>query len=268
MTLTRSIGSLSIVGVIALYTLVHVAYVVAEGTDVQDSVFLWAGPVSLICMCFAILISTRPRLVEDYFGGLDRMYQVHKWLGISAMILFALHFAQSLGGGGGGRPDMGMDVRAGGGSGGGEWIEATGMYPMIGFFLLILLTLNRKFAYHHWIRTHLLMGLLFIGVSVHAVLVLLEGREIAMASLPGAMIMAAAIVGVLAYFYKPTFFRTAKAHAFNLAEVNRMERATEVVLSPAADRFAFEPGQFAFLRIRQPGFDEAHPFTISSGTKD
>ena len=47
--------------------------------------------------------------------------------------------------------------------------------------------------------------------------------------------------------------------------VNRLERATEVVLWPKDKMFGFEPGQFAFITIDADGFREAHPFTISSG---
>ena len=45
-------------------------------------------------------------------------------------------------------------------------------------------------------------------------------------------------------------------------------RATEVVLQPEDQMFAFEPRQFAFITIDAPGFKEAHPFTISSGAQE
>ena len=53
-----------------------------------------------------------------------------------------------------------------------------------------------------------------------------------------------------------------------MAAVNRLERATEVVLKPKDGMFRFEPGQFAFITIDAAGFREAHPFTISSGAAE
>ena len=113
-------------------------------------------------MSFAILISVRPKAVEGYFGGLDRMYQVHKWLGISAMIFFILHFGLSLGDGGGDdellEAAAGVAVEEEEESLADALVGPLGMYSMIGFFVLIILTLYRKFAYHQWLKTHLLMG--------------------------------------------------------------------------------------------------------------
>ena len=34
-----------------------------------------------VLMCWAMILSTRLRLIEDYFHGLDKVYQVHKRLG-------------------------------------------------------------------------------------------------------------------------------------------------------------------------------------------
>ena len=50
--------------------------------------------------------------------------------------------------------------------------------------------------------------------------------------------------------------------------MNRLERATEMVLHPKRAMFAFEAGQFAFVTIDADGFREAHPFTISSGARE
>ena len=265
----RSNGVYAILSIIAIYTLAHWMLMYSKAIGIFYGLFYYAGGVAFLCMSMAIVISIRPKAFENSFGGLDRMYQVHKWLGITAMVFFLLHFATSLTGG----EDDAVEAVAGvvaedEDDEGGGLIGALGMYSMIAFVILIVLTLNRRFAYHRWIKTHLLMGVAFFAVSLHVWLVLQEGNEITMDSVPGAMLLVALIAGVLAYLYKQTFYRTYQRHPFLVAEVNAMERATEVVLKPEGRRFNFRPGQFAFVKIAQEGFDEYHPFTISSGNKD
>lgn len=49
------------------------------------------GAASIAAMSPALLLSIRPRWLEPLFGGLDRMYGAHKWLGIAALVLMIAH---------------------------------------------------------------------------------------------------------------------------------------------------------------------------------
>ncbi|KIC49550.1 hypothetical protein RA29_07635 [Tateyamaria sp. ANG-S1] len=51
---------------------------------------------------------------------------------------------------------------------------------------------------------------------------------------------------------------------FTIEAVNALERATEVVLKPVDKMLDFKPGQFAFVEVEGKGWNEPHPFTISS----
>ena len=44
-----------------------------------------------VLMCWSIILSTRASFIENYFGGLDKVYQVHKHLGKWAMGIIVLH---------------------------------------------------------------------------------------------------------------------------------------------------------------------------------
>ena len=44
-----------------------------------------------VLFCWCVLLSTRNRLLERYFHGLDKVYQVHKRLGKAAFWLILLH---------------------------------------------------------------------------------------------------------------------------------------------------------------------------------
>ncbi|MBL0027542.1 MAG: ferric reductase-like transmembrane domain-containing protein [Rhodanobacteraceae bacterium] len=52
---------------------------------------LSAGVAALAMMGMAALLGARWRWVESLFGGLDRVYEVHKWLGVWALVLASVH---------------------------------------------------------------------------------------------------------------------------------------------------------------------------------
>lgn len=59
------------------------------GTD--EAIGIAVGAAAIVAMSQSLILAARPRLLEPVFGGLDRMYQVHKWLGIAALVLMILH---------------------------------------------------------------------------------------------------------------------------------------------------------------------------------
>ena len=73
------------------------SHILSHQDPVVVQVSYFAGTLSVLCMSFALLISARPKSVETAFGGLDRMYRLHKYLGIAALLLFLLHFATAVG---------------------------------------------------------------------------------------------------------------------------------------------------------------------------
>ncbi|MCJ8301049.1 MAG: ferric reductase-like transmembrane domain-containing protein, partial [Pseudomonadales bacterium] len=51
----------------------------------------YIGSLALILMAFSQLFATRMPGLESIFGGLDRIYVIHKWIGIIAMAAILLH---------------------------------------------------------------------------------------------------------------------------------------------------------------------------------
>ena len=269
-------GVWGVVASFAIYTALYWYHVIAAAMPLDAQFSYFAGSCSVICMAMGLLLSARPRAVETSFGGLDRMYRLHKHLGVAALLLFIAHYATVPG-----EPEgdaAAASVVSDEGSTAPPLespaeeedlpIDLFGTIAAVGFTLLIIITLNRKIPYHRWITTHRFMGLFFIVVSVHVFLVLYDGEEIALFSAPGVVLALLLLAGIAAYAYKQFIYPKKKKHPFTLIAVNRLERATEVVLHPKDGMFPFEPGQFAFITIDANGFREAHPFTISSGAKE
>jgi predicted ferric reductase len=51
----------------------------------------------MICMSIAMILALRPRWPEPSIGGLDKMYRLHKWLGIGGLVFAILHWLWSQG---------------------------------------------------------------------------------------------------------------------------------------------------------------------------
>ncbi|HOE43972.1 MAG TPA: ferric reductase-like transmembrane domain-containing protein, partial [Rhodoferax sp.] len=55
----------------------------------------YSGVLAIGVMSVAMLLAVRPVLFEPYLGGLDKMYRLHKWLGISALVISVSHWLLS-----------------------------------------------------------------------------------------------------------------------------------------------------------------------------
>ncbi len=219
------------------------------------------GGSAFILMAWAIVLAARPGWLETAFGGLDRMYQIHKFIGVNILLLMLVHFigipkldaAQRL-------PAEGLSAATGVPGG------IVGMITMILLILSVVISLNRKIPYHIWIKPHRLMGVLFACVAFHMFLSppqIFNGK-----SASGMFLTLIAAIGIFAYLYRQ-IARNRKAVSYKLEVVNKLSRATEIVLAPSSDaKIEFSSGQFGFLTLDQKGMEEPHPFTISSAPSD
>lgn len=272
-------GVLGVATLLVAFSALYWNYVIGAGMPLDAQFSYYVASCAVICMALGMVLATRPRSVETSFGGLDRMYRLHKQLGVAAMLLYVAHFVTVPGG-----PEPGaMAVATATEEGGATVLPAEsavpneeeevpvdlfGLMAMIGFSSLIIITLNRKIPYHRWFRTHRLMGVCYSILAIHVGLAFYDGGSIPLFSPPGTVLALFLIVGLGASAYRQVLRPRRGKHRFIVAAVNRLERATEVVLKPKDGMFPFEPGQFAFVTIDAAGFREAHPFTISSGATE
>ena len=57
----------------------------------------YTGIIAMAAMSVAIILAVRPRRVEPLLGGLDKMYRLHKWLGITALVFGSIHWVWAKG---------------------------------------------------------------------------------------------------------------------------------------------------------------------------
>lgn len=60
---------------------------------IRDVAVYWTGVLAIGTMSFAMVIAVRPAVLEDWLDGLDKSYRLHKWLGITALVLAVVHWA-------------------------------------------------------------------------------------------------------------------------------------------------------------------------------
>ena len=52
----------------------------------------FTGSISILAISACMILAVRPKMLEGLFGGLDKMYRLHKWLGIVALLGSILHW--------------------------------------------------------------------------------------------------------------------------------------------------------------------------------
>jgi len=224
-----------------------------------------ASLTSTLLLCWCFFLSARWRLAENYFGGLDKTYQVHKRLGKWAFLLILVHpvflAVHRL-------PDLVSFLAY-------LWFEPSGNDPyllgknlgvaaILPFAGLVIISLRRSVAYHVWKRLHEWMGLVLALTIAH---VLLVDADIAAYPLLG--IWMYGVLGLAAASFAYTRFLypvLGPRRSFTVANVEPVGDVREFTLTPKDRPMDFKPSQFVYLMVRKPGITaEPHPYSIASG---
>ena len=91
-------GLLAVAALFVVYAALYWHYVIVAAMPLDAQISYFVGSCAAICMALGLLLSARPRRAESSFGGLDRMYKLHKYLGVVTLLLFIAHYATVPGG--------------------------------------------------------------------------------------------------------------------------------------------------------------------------
>jgi predicted ferric reductase len=218
-----------------------------------------------VLMCCCIILSTRWRFLERYFGGLDKVYQVHKRLGKWSFYLILLHpiflavdrlpdvpaFLQAL---------WFLEPK----SDRYLWGQNLGVAAFLAFAVLMALTLWVNIAYHRWKKSHEFLGLVLLLVAAHIFVV---KADVAAYPVLAGWLYALLGLALLSFVYIRFFYRKwGPRFDYVVAGIERVSDILEVTLAPKDQRMDFRPGQFVYLVIRKPGITpEPHPYSIACG---
>lgn len=237
--------------VIAVTTLFP-AYQLFTLPNVTDKIALFSqylGLAALILMAWGQILSTRLRGIETVFGGLDRVYVLHKWAGIVAMIALLLHDSIDADISGLGRETALSELA-----------ETSGEISFYGLLILVVVSVATFIPYHLWKWTHKAMGAMFAAGVFHFFFIT---KPFAMSDPSGLYTGFFCAAGLAAYIWMllPEMMRP--SYGYKIADIQATGDAMAITLSPTGKRLRPKPGQFGVLRFIGAGKAEPHPFSFS-----
>lgn len=219
----------------------------------DDPLGLYLGAVSIILMAWSFVLSVRLSAIEWLFGGLDRGYTWHRWIGTLSIVAMWLHIQQR------------NQVR---GIAGADPVLAETGNSLAGlaetvFYVLIAMSIIRWVPYRWWRLTHKLLGIPYLFACFHFITAEKPYANVSAWGLWFAVIMLAGTVGwvwrvVLRDVVKPGV-------RYVVSSLDRSNGTTSLSLRPAGRRgIRHRMGQFAFVKPQVAGLSEPHPFSIAS----
>lgn len=259
--------------VVAIWLAAHrQIFFLSEVFAMRHEWILLTGLFAFAAMAVAVMLSVRPVSIEPPMGGLDKMYRLHKWLGVAALSAAVVHWLWikapkwAVGWGWLVRPPRGERPQL-------EGVEAffrqqrglaetMGEWAFYALIVLVLIALIRRIPYGYFRYTHRLMAAVALVFCWHAV-VLTEFRDWSnpvgwLTALLVAGCVVGSIVGLLGHIGRR------RQVSARITELERFEhnRVLKVVLRLQKPWPGHQPGQFAFVTFDPR--EGAHPFTISS----
>lgn len=233
-------------------TVLFPAYQLFMLPNMTDKVALFSqylGLAALILMAWGQILSTRLRGVEAVFGGLDRVYVLHKWAGIFAMIALLLH------------DTIDADMRGlGRQTALSELAETLGEISLYGLLILVVVSVATFIPYHLWKWTHKAMGAMFAAGAFHFFFIM---KPFAMSD-PAALYTGFfCVAGLVAYAWMLLPETIRPSYGYQIASIETTGGALAISLAPVGKPLRPVGGQFGVLRFTGAGRSEPHPFSFS-----
>ncbi|MFA5987062.1 MAG: ferric reductase-like transmembrane domain-containing protein [Candidatus Paceibacterota bacterium] len=220
------------------------------------------GLVGISMFAIVMILSGRFKFMENYFGGLNKIYFAHHMLGGLAFILMLFHPLFLAG-----KYFLISSTSA-------ALFLLPGSNLSINFgifslaFLLILLTITffAELPYEIWKTTHKFLGVALFLAGIHGLLIPSDisrflPLKIYVLSLVG--------LGIVVYVYRTILgFFLIKKYEYAISGVKDLgQDIIEIEMTPKNKQLAFLPGQFIFVGFQDEEIgSEIHPFSISSSS--
>lgn len=238
--------------ILATFAISWFAYTDARG-DGPAPLALFAGASSILAMSWSMVLAARWRAVERLFGGQDRAYVAHRWLGAVAVVGVWLHTqtADDIEGIAGASKQVAKSARHLAGNG------QTSLY------VLVAVSAIRWVPTRWWRHTHRLLIIPLVLAGWHQYT---SAKPFANDAWWGRWSTAVVLVGVAAWVTRVVIRDgLARGIRYRVTKVERRDSSITIELAPSGRRhLTHRPGQFAFLRADSLGLGEPHPFTIAS----
>lgn len=233
------------------------------------------GVFAIGAMSAAMLLAVRPKWLEPHLDGLDKMYRLHKWLGITALIAATVHWWWAKGtkwmvgwgwltkpakGKGGAEQSLGMFE---------AWLrgqrglaESLGEWAFYAAVVLIALALIKRFPYHLFTQTHKLLALLYLVFAYHTLVL----AKFAYWSQPvgwvvAVLVLAGSVAALIVLAGRVGAGRRTAGEIESLIYYPEL-RVLETAIRLQEGWQGHDAGQFAFVTSSKR--EGPHPYTIAS----
>jgi predicted ferric reductase len=257
--------------------------------DLRHAVIDYTGFITMGAMSLAMILAIRPVTLEPLLGGLDKSYRLHKWLGITALVVGVVHWLWSkgvkyaVGWGWLERPPHDHPVID-------ESIQRTllerlethfqemaktaefvGEWASYAAAVLIVLALIKWFPYRYFFKTHRILAVAYLFLVFHSVYLIkfshwTSASPVAWVSL---LLMAGGTVGAVLSLTRRIGHQRRALGVVEAFEHSASDEVLTVNIRLPRDHWeGHGAGQFAFVSFPDDSGEEAHPFTISSAWKN
>ncbi|MCF7852201.1 MAG: ferric reductase-like transmembrane domain-containing protein [Simkaniaceae bacterium] len=207
-------------------------------------------------LSLSLLLSSRFKWLEGIFGGLDCIYDTHRYIGTWGFYLILFHpvfFAL-------------------------KWLPNRighffytflpfhqnvtinlGSYAFWLMVIILAITFFKILPYHQWKMIHKLMGVVFILASMH----IFFARDLFSSSKP--LLAIPLIIGLISIAYKQIIYAYfIRFPLYQVVQLNYLDHQTiEIFLKSLSKGTPFFPGQYAFFSFHSASLSkESHPFTL------
>ena len=219
--------------------------------------------LGLVLMSITLLLSTRNKFVEYFFGGLDKTYYIHRYLGsvsflflINHPLLLAAQYAPNI--------KMSLQYLLPGA----DFAYNLGILALYTMILSFIFMVFIKLPYNIWKFIHQFLGVSFLLGGVHSLLVASDVNSNPLLTIWIGIFL---LIGIVSFFYIVFLYKHIGPKF--LYEIVHIERSLDIVniyLKPLTKRVLnFYPGQFAYMEFKNKTIgSEMHPFSISSAPQD
>lgn len=221
--------------------------------DTGAMISQYLGCLALILMALIQLQGTRFRWIETVFGRLDRVYVLHKWTAVCAILAVLLH------------DSLDADFKKGPDGGWSDFAEQLGEWSYYGLLVLGIASVITLIPYRIWRWSHRFIGIFFGLGAVHYLLI---DKPFALTDPLGLYVTGFCLMGILAYLFCVLRAWLIRGHAYQVADVTQAGGLCYISMRPKGKPLAHKAGQFAFLTLNAPGLTETHPFTLSQAPSE
>lgn len=233
----------------------------------------YSGILAMTCMSLAMVLALRWRWPERRIGGLDKMYRLHKWLGIGGLVLGVAHWLWAkgpkwaVGFGWLAPPERGPQQVLGNSV---EslfrtlrgFAETVGEWAFYAAALLIVVALVHRIPYHFFYKTHRLLAVAYLVLVFHAAVLM----KFSYWASPLGLVMAALLASGTGAAVVVLLRRVGAGRKVD-GTIKRLHyypslRVVEGEIDTPQGWPGHKAGQFAFVTSEDA--EGAHPFTIAS----